>query len=61
MKINVVKDKTGNVIATFEQAPANGPAVMPVLDQSHTVHVVEVADNYRQNLQAVYAQHSAAA
>jgi hypothetical protein len=59
MKINVVKDKSGKVIATFEKASGDGPSVTPELDQSMTVHEVEVADNYRQNVQAVYAQHSA--
>jgi hypothetical protein len=59
MKINIVKDKAGKVIATFEQAVGNGPSVAPELDQTHTVHIVEVADNYRQDVQAVYKQHSA--
>ncbi len=59
MKINLVKDKAGKVIATFEQATGDGLAVTPELDQTHTVHVVEVAENYRQDVQAVYKQHSA--
>jgi hypothetical protein len=58
MKINVVKDKAGNVIATFEKAVGDGTAVTPELEHTHTVHEVEVAENYRQDIQAVYKQHS---
>jgi hypothetical protein len=58
MKINVVKDKAGKVIATYEQASGDGPSITPELDSAHTVHEVEVAANYRQDIQAVYAQHS---
>lgn len=58
MKINVVKDKAGKVIATFENAIGDGPAVMPELDHTHTVHEIEVTENYRQDIEAVYKQHS---
>jgi hypothetical protein len=58
MKINIVKDKAGKVIATFEKPAADGPAVTPELDHTHTVHEIEVAENYRQDIQAVYKQHS---
>jgi hypothetical protein len=59
MKINVVKDKSGKVIATYEDPGGNGPKVTPELDQSHSVHLVEVPEDYRQDIQAVYKQHSA--
>jgi hypothetical protein len=59
MKINIVKDKAGKVIATFEKAVGEGPSVVPELDHNHTVHEVEVAENYRQDIQVVYKQHSA--
>ena len=58
MKINVVKDKTGKVIATFEKAVDGGPGITPEPDPAHTVHEIEVAENYRQDIQAVYSQHS---
>jgi hypothetical protein len=58
MKINIVKDKAGKVIATFEKPADDGPAVTPELDHTHTVHEIEVAENYRQDIQAVYKQHS---
>jgi hypothetical protein len=59
MKINIVKDKAGKVIATFEKAAGDAPSVTPELDNSHTVHEIEVKENYRQDIQAVYKQHSA--
>jgi hypothetical protein len=59
MKINIVKDKAGKVIATFEKAVADAPSVTPELDKSHTVHEIEVKENYRQDIQALYKQHSA--
>jgi hypothetical protein len=59
MKINIVKDKSGRVLATFEKAVGDGPSVTPELDHAlHTVHEIEVPDNYRQDVQAVYKQHS---
>ena len=58
MKVNVVKDKSGRVIATFEKAQAGAPSVTPELDASHTVHEIDVADNYRQNIHALYEQPS---
>ena len=59
MKIHIVKDKAGKVIATYEKAGDDGPSVTPELDHAqHTQHEIEVADNYRANIQAVYKQHS---
>jgi hypothetical protein len=58
MKINIVKDKAGKVIATFENAVGGAAAVTPELDSTHAVHEIEVAENYRQNIQAVYKQQS---
>jgi hypothetical protein len=58
MKLNIVKDKSGKVIATFEHAVGDAPSVTPELDNGHSLHEVEVADNYRQDIQAVYRQHS---
>jgi hypothetical protein len=58
MKVNVVKDKSGRVIATFEKAQGGGPSVTPELDAGHTVHEIDVAENYRQNIHALYEQQS---
>jgi hypothetical protein len=58
MKLNIVKDKAGKVIATYEKAQGNGPSVTPELDRTHTVHEIEVAENYLPNIEALYQQHS---
>jgi hypothetical protein len=58
MKINVVKDEHGKVVATFEHAVPGGPAIKPVLKPKHTVHEVEGAQDYGANLSAFYEHHS---
>jgi hypothetical protein len=58
MKINVVKDATGKVIATFEKAVGDGPSVAPVLVAGHTLDEMEVAENYRESISAFYKQNS---
>jgi hypothetical protein len=57
MKINVVKDKNGKVIATFEKSVGQGPSVTPVLESGHTVHEMEVQENFKEDLKAFYDKH----
>jgi hypothetical protein len=56
-KIQALKDKAGKVIATYEKGTGNGAALMPVLEDGHTVHEIEVADNYLEDIRKLYAQH----
>jgi hypothetical protein len=57
-KIQVVKDKNGKVIATYEKATAgNGPSVAPVLEAGHTEQEMDVADDYHMDIDKLYAQH----
>jgi hypothetical protein len=58
MKVNVVRDKNGKVVATYENAVAGGPSVRPVLKPGHTVHEVEAEENYTADLKAFYERHS---
>jgi hypothetical protein len=58
MKINVVKDESGKVVATYEHAVRGGPTVRPVLKPGHKVHEIEASEDYRNNIKAFYAQHS---
>jgi hypothetical protein len=58
MKLNIVKDKAGKAIATYEKPKGDGPSIVPELDHTHTVHEVEVADNYMHDIDALYKQHS---
>jgi len=60
MKINVLKDKNGKVIATFEKAVGHAhdaPSVAPVLEEGHKVDEMEVEDNYKADLKAFYHKH----
>lgn len=58
MKVNVVKDEDGKVVATFEHAVAGRPSMRPVLKRGHKVHEVEADGNYRSDIKSFYAQHS---
>jgi hypothetical protein len=58
MKINVVKDEHGRVVATFEDPAAGAPSLRPVLKAGHTVQRVEAAESYKKDIQAFYKQHS---
>lgn len=58
MKVNLVKDANGKVVATFENAAAGGPSVKPVLKPGHKVHEVEAAENYTADIKAFYQHHS---
>lgn len=58
MKLNVVKDENGQVVATFENARSGGPSIRPRLKPGHTVHEVDADDSYRKDLKAFYQRHS---
>jgi hypothetical protein len=58
MKVNIVKDKDGKVVATFENPVAGAPTIKPVLKPGHKVHEVEAPENYKTDLKAFYNQHS---
>jgi hypothetical protein len=57
MKIQVVKDKNGKVVATYPKATGRGPSMEPVLQPGHMVAEMEVANNFHENLKAFYEQH----
>jgi hypothetical protein len=56
MKIHVVKDKSGKVVATFEPAVGTGPSstLTPVLNDKETIGELDVPDNYKENLSTIY-------
>lgn len=58
MKVNLVKDEKGKVIATFEPSRPGGPYLKPLLKPGHTVQEVEAAENYAADIPAFYAKHS---
>jgi hypothetical protein len=58
MKVNVVKDSGGKVVATFEKPAPGGPQIAPQLKPGHTVHEVDASDDYQRNLKTFYEHHS---
>jgi hypothetical protein len=58
MKVNVVKDEKGKVVATLEQARAGGPSIKPILKPGHKVHEVEAPEDYKKDIEAFYEAHS---
>jgi hypothetical protein len=58
MKVNLVKDASGKVIATFENARSGGPSIKPDLQPGQKVEEVDAADNYKADIKGFYAQHS---
>jgi hypothetical protein len=58
MKVNLVKDANGKVVATFENGAPGGPSLKPVLKAGHRVEQVEAPDNYRTDIKGFYAKHS---
>lgn len=58
MKLNLVKDANGKVVATFENASSGGPQLKPVLKPGHKVEQVDAPDNYRADIKGFYAKHS---
>ena len=58
MKVNVVKDGDGNVVATFENATSDGASVRPALKPGQEVHEVEADEDYKENIKAFCERHS---
>jgi hypothetical protein len=58
MKVNVVKDSSGRVVAAFEKPAPSGPQIAPQLQPEYTVHEVDASDNYKQNPMTFYENHS---
>ena len=57
MKVHVVKDRKGRVIATFERNPG-APRLEPKLQAGHKIEEVEAPDDYASDLKNFYAKHS---
>jgi hypothetical protein len=58
MKVNVVRDENGKVIATFENASPGGTSIAPILEAGHTVGEVEAGGSYHADIEAFYREHS---
>ncbi len=58
MKLNVIKDEDGNVVATFENPAGDDRSVRPILKPGHTIHEVEAEENYTDDIASFYEHHS---
>ena len=58
MKVNIIKDDKGAVVATFEKGASGSPFLKPMLKPGHTVHEVDAADDYKADIKAFYKRHS---
>jgi hypothetical protein len=57
MKIHVLKDKTGKVVATFNKSNGQTPSIEPVLEHGQTVQEMDVPDDFHHNVKAFYEKH----
>lgn len=58
MKVNLIKDEKGKVVATFESPRSGGPMLKPLLKPGHSVHEVDAPENYAADIKGFYAKHS---
>ena len=58
MKVNLIKDEKGKVVATFEPSRPGGPTMKPLLKPGHSVHEVEAPENYAADIKTFYGKHS---
>jgi hypothetical protein len=58
MKVNVIKNEHGKVVATFEEDAPGGPSLRPVLKPGYRVEQVDAAEDYAADLGSFYQRHS---
>jgi hypothetical protein len=58
MKVNLIKDTKGKVVASFEDAPSGKPSIQPVLSNGELLHTVDAVADYKTDIAAFYRQHS---
>ncbi len=56
MRIHVLKDRRGQIVATFEQGSGSTPLLEPQPTKGHKVESLDVPDDYARNLAALYKQ-----
>ena len=59
MKVQIVRDAKGKVVATAEIAKGSEVSALPILEKGQTVEEVSVTDQYSNDLPAFYKQHEA--
>ena len=54
MKINVLKDSKGDIVATFEQPSDNESTLRPEVPEGYKVEEMDMPDNYISKLDDLY-------
>lgn len=57
MKVQIVRDAQGKVIASAEVGKESEVSVKPVLEKNQTAEEVNAADRYEHDLNGFYKQH----
>jgi hypothetical protein len=58
VKVNVIKNERGKVVATFENDAPGGPFLTPVIKPGYRVEQVDALENYAEDLRTFYKLHS---
>jgi hypothetical protein len=59
MKVQIVRDANGKVVASAEVGKETEVSVSPVLEKGHTVEEISAADKYAHDLAGFYKQNEA--
>jgi hypothetical protein len=59
MKVHVLKNKAGKIIATFEPTATSDIKLEPQIPKGHKVEEVEVASDYVSRLDTIYKKKPA--
>ena len=59
MKVQIVRDDNGKVIASAESTKGSEVSVKPILEKGQTVEEVDAAAQYLQDLPNFYKHHEA--
>lgn len=54
MRVKVLRDAKGRILATVDQTPNPFVRVEPIIEKAEEVEEVEAPDNYEYNLRAFY-------
>jgi hypothetical protein len=57
MKVKLVKDSKGNVVAAVEHGAANETKIEPVIPKDYTIEEVEVSHDYKSDIKGFFEKY----
>jgi hypothetical protein len=57
VKVNIVRDRRGNVVASYEDPDPGRMRIEPVLPKGYTIEKVEEEVGYHKDLKRFYQKH----